>query len=567
MWVDGWVERTLLARSVVSKEAIAHARAVQERGYEGSRLEELLVELGYVSSEALAQVFAEALGTQVWKGEDLDTDVSKTLGSRRAVVVRREGRSVVYATTAPYDEGLRDQARFSVDAAHAAAWVTTEATIDDVRWRCRSDADAYEPHAGSEPDALERLANLLLLEHVIGVPGHCVRVRAFEEGFLDRGRFGIFEGPILGGWETLPDPLLERLCDRFRFMTLGELGPAGDLDGWIMLVTGAQGRSYGVRVYDRTTTLGRATVLVRQARFWGYRPNGAEWEPWRQRVAELGRTTGDERLRAAQAVVAAADELGEEARLEQVACRQDQAAFLLQSERYSEARSVVREARALARFGPHVDAQLLALEGETTVDDLAGRIRLLEQAASLSSAVGVGREPAAHVLRALGYTHGVAGNAREGVRLSRAAVADDEAWFGAITEIGMHALIDEALAQCSLEDFDAARRCAERAAAAASAIGLSLLPSAWVRARIARLTGDAPRARAELEQALSNAAEGEDVAMARAELALAHDAAGDLAEARRLASESLAMLSSAGALAPPLLRELEAVLHRAGPYR
>ncbi len=308
------MERTLLARGVVSAGAVAHARALQARGYEQARLEELLVDLGHVDPEALAQAFAAETGTERWAEDDFDPDAARSIGERRALIVRREGRTVFFATTAPYDEALADQARFATGATRAVPLVTTEAALQ--RGHKSPSSDKL---GGGEPDAVERLTNLLLLDHVIGAPGACARIRDFEPPGIDVGENGCFDERTPEGWDTLPPVLHASMSRRLRYMAVGD-HRQDDVDGWITLCLSPNGRPFSMQLFGRRTVRGGVVVLQRQACWSGDWPEAAEWEKWRQCVQAM-RVAHQKKdalglVAAAESAVRAADAIGPRGNLE-----------------------------------------------------------------------------------------------------------------------------------------------------------------------------------------------------------------------------------------------------------
>ncbi len=221
-----------------------------------------------------------------------------------------------------------------------------------------------------------------------------------------------------------------------------------------------------------------------------------------------------------------------------------------------------------AGLGSRVEGLLAATAANCTMNDLEQRATMLDRAEMRVAAPGMGREPTGSVLRDLAFTYNMGGHYAQALETAERAIAEEESWFGALTEIGHDSLVEAALAHTGLGDTRAARERAEQARSAARAMELSPLPSAWALARAARADERNDEARALLSTALPQAgADCAELAFAQGELALVLEQIGDPDRARQLASEALESLAPRGAMTAAMRRELEALLHRAGPYR
>src|SRR5262245_29159579 len=115
---DAWLERWLLEGGRVSEQAVAHARALQTRNDDRTPVVELLVELGCVDASTLADGLAELARCGRWSDGRYDADLASAIELARmnAFAVRREGKTLFYATTTPHDEAQRSAVRLASGA-------------------------------------------------------------------------------------------------------------------------------------------------------------------------------------------------------------------------------------------------------------------------------------------------------------------------------------------------------------------------------------------------------------------------------------------------------------------
>jgi len=598
---DTWTERVLLEHGVVGAAAVRHARALQRRGFEHDTLDELLVDLGHVSGELVAKALAAATGVPLLEDEEVDPVLVR--GARRgrpAVPLRLEGNTLVYATTRPQDAALGDELRFATSAARAAPRVATERALARLR-RSAVAADAAdelpdpvptparraspaellaeweeaERHPDREDSPLVRLTNVLLLEHVVCAPGSGVRIEVFDEPRIRAGVQSCYGDAAPQFWDTpTVRSLLDPISRRLQFMAAREV-VADELEGWITLSLGARARGVSVRVRVRRTARGRVLTAERQLPWHGRPGDAPELRRWVAHMIEFtnAREAGRAEVaeRAARAALREAEALGAEADLELVSSLMDLARFLDHSHREAEALPLAERALELCRslgLGPRVEGEISGIIGSATVDDLERRLGFFGRSRNLLDAPGVGREPIGSLACAMAHTELELERPERALAFAEEAHANDIEWFGAQTVVGHAALVASSSARSALGDVERARAAADAARGVAAALGVGTYDADWAHGRASLAAGELERALPELRRAAGDPDPESFVAMcARADLALALAEAGDVSEARELASSALATLEPLGALCARSRRALEEMLRRAGPYR
>jgi tetratricopeptide (TPR) repeat protein len=598
---DTWTERVLMEHGAVDAAAVRHARALQRRGFEHDTLEELLVDLGHVSGELVAQALAAATSVPLLGDEEVDPVLVR--GARRgrpAVPLRLEGNTLVYATTRPQDEALGDELRFATSAARAVARVATERALARLRRRVvaadsapevpaaaptpgrraspeelLAEWEEAERHPEREDSPLVRLTNVLLLEHVVCAPGYGVRIELFEEPRIRAGAQSCYGDAAPQFWNApAVRSLLDPISRRLQFMAVRDVA-ADEVEGWIHLSLGAHARGASTRVRVRKTARGRVMIAERQAPWHGRPGDAPALRRWLAHMIDFMNARGAGRLegaeRAARAAISEAEVLGAEAELELVSSLMDLARFLDQSQREAEAAPLAARALELCRslgLGPRVEGEIAGLLGNTTLDDLERRLGFFARARNLLDLPGVGREPIAHVACAMSQTELELERPERALAFAEEAHANDIEWFGAETAVGHAALVEASAARSALGDVERARVAADAARRIGEALGVGTYHAEWAHGRASLAAGELERALPELRRAAADPEPESFTAMrARADLALVLEQIGDITEARELGTSTLATLEPLGAICARSRRALEEMLRRAGPYR
>jgi hypothetical protein len=590
--LDEMVARALVERGVVSDRAIAHARAVKRRGFTDNPLGEILIELEHVTSEALVGVLAEISGARIWDGAGVDPAVMQDGRMLRglALPLRREGGTIVYATLAPHDESLREDVRAMAGAMRAEPLCASAEQIARARgWPTKMDAvpgggkvsrnewparelELRERWEAEHDDPVVRLTNLFLIDQVARMPGAVVRLEATEPPRVMIGRCGEIGEAVIEGGSGL---LVQSMIWRLRQMAAGPPG-GGSYDNWIVIKLGrGVTRNFQFRV--EPTERGEVAIVQRGLPWYGLEPPASpEWSAYRAALDESWRAVQEDRLDLAEyarrATLAAAERIGAEALLEVVSSLIQLAAVLDRQRRESEARPFAERALELAMehgLGGRVVAEIAGLLGCIHVDDLEKRVEWFERAEAGYRAPGPAMGVSTYFAIEIAAAERSRGRAAASLAAAERALADDRRWYGATTKWGRDACAYAALACAALERADAAQGWAREALRVGEAMGEvdEEVRAALGAAALAR--GDWEGAVRELraQRAMFGAenAQSPNWVWGALDLARAHEALGQLGEARAVASWGRGLaLEPSNALAH---RGLEELLARAGPYR
>ena len=597
--VDEIVARALLQRGVVSETAIDHARAVALRNVR-LPIAELLIELEHARAEDMALALSSLTGAPVWDGQGLDLAAARSVDpTSSTVLVRRDGKRVTYATFAPHDELERQDVRFSAGATSAEPVVATPQVLARAMWAARAEQRipeaarllARDPRGGGlgdddearfrdacEADDAEvcvKLANVVMLDLLWQSPGAAARVVLGDAPRLEVGFEGTFERVIdLGVPAARVESVLTRLAWRWKAMAGVEIGH-GERSGWINVSSRSRHLAFAFSV--EPTDRGATAVVGRQCHWAGAGvPEDPRWGSWQEAMdaasaAMLVEVVAGERwLRSA---VRAAQEIGPEARLEEVVATWDLASFLDEQDREDEARGLASRALALAEelaLGPRAIGGITALLGNTQIHDLAARVQAYTRADELLRSPGAGRWPSSFVAVNIAFAERVRGNPDRAVDAADAAIAEEQRWLGGLGRVGAYAKIEAAHAYADLGRVAEAEASIREAASFAERVGVDPRHLDLAFGRVALAAGRVPEALACFERGVARGGEDGTVFSPQQLLvgrAQALSQLGRVAEAQGAAERAMAALPKPSAFSTWLRGLLEPTLQRRGPYR
>lgn len=597
--IDAIVARALEQRGVVTEAALDHARAVALRNVR-LPIAELLVELEHARAEDVALVLSSLTGAPLWAGDGLDVTAARSVDpTSSALVVRRDGTRVTYATFAPHDELERQDVRFAAGATSAEPVVATPRVLARAMWEARAEQRipeaarllARDPRGGGRSDEDEarfrdaceaddaevcvKLANVVALDLLWQCPGASVRVVLGDHPRLEVGFEDTFERVIdLGVPAARVESVLTRLVWRWKAMAGVEVG-SGERSGWINV--SSRTRHLAFAFSSEPTNVGLTAIVSRQCHWAGAGvPEDPRWGAWQQAMDQAGSATLDEGVaieRALRSAVRAAQEIGPEARIEEVVATWDLASFLDDQDREDEARGFARRALALAEeldLGPRARGGITALLGNTEVHDLAARVQAYTRADELLRSPGAGRSPSSFVAVNVAFAERVRGNPDRAIDAANAALTEEQRFLSGLGRVGAYAKIEAAHAYADLGRVAEAEASLREAASFAEHVGVDPRHLDLAFGRVALAAGRVPEALACFERGIARGGEDGTVFSPQQLLvgrAQALSQLGRVAEAQGAAERAMDALPKPSAFSAWLRGLLEPSMQRRGPYR